>query len=107
MTLPGAETIKAGIIGLDCFLAISMRFLSSFFNVPLSFVRANPSLNSVTDPFEGDISRGRGEANGLEFDGVLIPLEELDRERVLLGLGSELAVDHKTLVIVERTSERR
>ena len=80
MTLPGAETMNAGIIGLDCFLAIAIRFLSDFFSVPLSLVRANPSLSSVMDSLEGGISRGRGEASGLEFDGVLIALEELDRE---------------------------
>ena len=84
MTLPGADTINAGIIGLDCFLS---RAILPFFFVPLICVLAIPSLTPLTPlvplvPLvRGGISR-RGEVEGLESEGVSIArLVVLDPER--------------------------
>jgi hypothetical protein len=83
MTFPGAETINAGIIGVDCFLSKGPLF---DFLEPLRFAFSIPSLIPFTAwvPFvRGGISRD-GEVEGLLSEGVSIWTEivvlELDRE---------------------------
>lgn len=89
MTLPGAETIKVGIIGEDCFLS---RFIPRrVFLFPFISVRAINSVTSATacapfvpfTPFVlADISK-EGEGEGLESEGVSMAKDvvlELDRE---------------------------
>ena len=82
MTFPGADTINAGIIGVDCFLS---KPLLDFFE-PLIVVFSISLLIPFTAwiPFvRGGISI-EGDVDGLLSDGVSICTEivvlELDRE---------------------------
>jgi len=84
MTLPGAETMKGGIIGVDCFLSSGTRSWALI--EPLIFVFAISSLIPLTARLplgRGGISKG-GEVEGLVSDGVSICCRdvvlELDRE---------------------------
>jgi hypothetical protein len=83
MTLPGADTIKAGIIGVDCFLSKGIPLRA--FLEPLTSVFSMSSIRALTDcaPFvRGGMSKD-GEAEGLVSEGVSICREvvlELDRE---------------------------
>lgn len=93
MTLPGAETIKVGIIGVDCFLS---RFIPRrVFLFPLISVFAIVSVTSATvcvpfTPFVlADISK-EGDGDGLVSEGVRMAKDvvlELDREYVLILSG--------------------
>jgi hypothetical protein len=83
MTFPGAETINAGIMGVDCFLSNGplLDFLE-----PLRLAFSIPSLIPFTAWIafvRGGISI-EGEVEGLLSDGVSICTEivvlELDRE---------------------------
>jgi hypothetical protein len=86
MTLPGADTMKVGIIGEDCFLS---RFIPRrVFLFPLISVCAIVSVTSATAcapfiPFVlADISK-EGEGEGLVSEGVSMAKDavlELDRE---------------------------
>jgi len=75
MTLPGAETMKAGIIGLDCFRLKGEPVLPILpCLVPLRCVRSmSPvTLPTVSGPLvRGGISKER-EDDGLVSEGVLI-----------------------------------
>jgi hypothetical protein len=87
MTLPGADTIKAGIIGVDCFLfrGALLRVLPLALPLPLTSIFSISSVRALTDcvPFmRGGISKD-GEEEGLVSEGVSISSEvvlELDRE---------------------------
>jgi len=80
MTFPGAETIKAGIIGDDCFRSRAILFLC--FTGPLSWVFARSSVKPLTDALVGAIAE-EGDVEGLESDGVSswaeVVVLELDR----------------------------
>jgi hypothetical protein len=111
ITLPGAETMKAGIIGVDCFLSWAKSLLPFF--VPLIWVRSRFSPIPLTVPgllTRRDISTG-GEGGGLLSDGVSIGGEvvpELVLERACVWRGFPLN-DRlvEVLVIARRAYSRR
>jgi hypothetical protein len=73
MTFPGAETIKAGIIGTDIFLSLGI--LRGFLD-PLTPSCDISSVGQVgVRLFEFGIISEIGEGKGLVSDGVSIPSE--------------------------------
>jgi len=99
MTLPGAETMKAGIIGDDCFLSRGILL----FTVPLTLGPSEAPFAIVTLA-RGDIS-SVGEGAGLESEGVsicrdvvvVVVVLELERECAAFALEDRLV---EVLVIV-------
>jgi len=91
MTLPGADTIKAGIIGDDCFLCIAVLFL--FFKVPLILRFASSSGDPLMDPtiagIEGDVAGLSVESDGVSScaEVVVLELERRDWETCLVLSG--------------------
>lgn len=79
MAFPGAETMKAGIIGVDCFLFNPLLVLE-----PLMLVSSISSLIPFTEPFMRGAISMEGELDGLLSEGVSIWTEivvlELERE---------------------------
>lgn len=84
MTFPGADTIKAGIIGEDCLRFICARGLDLVPFVPLICTLFTPSFISSSSKFEG-ISEVGDKEGVLEVGVVMMWLRELDRDELRLG----------------------
>lgn len=97
ITFPGAETMKAGIIGDDCLRLNCERGLEAGFSPPLICTRFTPLLSSSS--WEGILDVG--DNNGVLQAGVVIMwLMELDREELRSGRGARKS--SKVLLVISQ-----
>lgn len=100
ITFPGAETMKAGIIGDDCLRFNCERGFEAGFSSPLICTRFTPLLSSSSWEGMSDV----GDNDGVLQAGVVMMWPtELDREELRLGRGGR---KWKVLLVISQHTSR-